>query len=156
MSGVLGTNVVTQIAIVVKDIEATKKKYAEFFGVDVPGHFDSGPHDENSDAVTLYKGAPNYRAGAKLAFINIGPNVALELIEPIGGASVWKDVLDEKGEGFHHIAFVVKDIDESITACENFGMPLVQRSVSPPGSGNYAYLDGTKDLKCIIELLCGY
>ena len=34
--GVLGTNVITQIGILVHDIEATSKAYAEFFGIEPP------------------------------------------------------------------------------------------------------------------------
>ena len=36
MAGVVGTHLVAQVGFIVKDIEETKKKWAEFLGVDVP------------------------------------------------------------------------------------------------------------------------
>ena len=36
MNGVVGTNLVCQVGFIVKDIQATKKKWAEFLGVEEP------------------------------------------------------------------------------------------------------------------------
>ena len=146
----LGTNVVTQVAIVVKDIEVTKVKWAEFFGIEPPATVGTGDFKITQ---TEYKGEPAPDAACKMAFFNVGPNLSLELIEPNGVKSTWQDFLDEKGEGIHHIAFGVKDTDEKIAACEKAGMKLVQRGKYGDGSGQYAYLDATADLKCIIETL---
>jgi hypothetical protein len=44
-------------------------------------------------------------------------------------------------------------MDEKIASCENFGMKLVQKGNYGDGGGRYAYMDGTEDLKCLIELL---
>ena len=142
MAGLIGTNIVFQVAFVVKDIEAAKKKFAEFLGVEPRHHIVTEKTPDN-----IYKGKSAPDVSCILAFLDIGPNLEIELIQPNGVASVWQDVLDEKGEGFHHIAFKVKDIEESVAACESFGMECIQR-----GTG-YAYFDATKDLKCIIELL---
>ncbi|MCL2405461.1 MAG: VOC family protein [Defluviitaleaceae bacterium] len=153
MSGVLGTNFVTQVALIVKDIEVTKQKYAQFFGVEVPPTITGG---EYAVTGTTYMGNPAPRAGAKLAFFNVGPNLALELIEPNGEQSTWQDFLDKHGEGLHHIAFHVKDMDSKLQACENLGMTTTQRGKFGDASGEYAYLDATKDLKLFVELLEGY
>ena len=150
MSGILGTNVVTQVALIVKDIEATKQKYAEFFGVEPPPTIHAGDYAITG---TTYRGSPAPRAGSKLAFFNAGGNLMLELIEPNGEPSVWQEFLDEKGEGLHHIAFGVKDTDGKIAAMEKFGIPLVQRGKYGDASGEYTYFDATNDLKCYIELL---
>ena len=150
MAGILGTNIVTQVAVVVKDIETTKVKYAQFFGVEPPPTVGSGDY-----AVTqvTYKGRPAPEAGCKMAFFNVGQNVMLELIEPNGVKSIWQDFLDEKGEGIHHIAFGVKNTDEKIVVAEDFGMSVIQRGKYGDASGEYTYLDATADLKCVIELL---
>jgi len=153
MSGILGTNVVTQVALIVKDIEVTKNKFAEFFGVEPPPHFDGGKYEITD---TTYMGNPAPRANALLAFFNVGPNMSLELIQPNGEQSTWQDFLDEKGEGLHHIAFGIKGTDDKIAACEKLGMMLTQRGKYGDASGEYAYLDATKDLKCFIELLESY
>ena len=36
MNGVVGTDLVCQVGFIVKDINATKKKWAEFLGVEEP------------------------------------------------------------------------------------------------------------------------
>lgn len=153
MGGILGTNVVTQVGFVVRDIEKTKKKFAEFFGVEPPAHFEAGRYEVTK---TTVMGEPAPRANCLLAFFDAGPNVQVELIQPNGAKSTWQDFLDAHGEGMHHIAFKVKDTDEKIGACERFGMKCVQRGKYGDGSGEYAYMDATADLKCIIELLESY
>jgi len=150
---VLGTNIVTQVALIVKDIEATKQKYAEFFGVEAPPTVTGGEYEVTG---TKYMGNPAPRAGAKLAFFNVGPSLALELIEPNGEQSTWQDHLDKHGEGLHHIAFNVKGMDSKLEACEKLGMITTQRGKYGSGTGEYAYLDATKDLKLFVELLENY
>lgn len=153
MAGILGTNVLTQVGFIVRDIETSKKKFAEFFGVETPGHFDGGKFEVTG---TTVMGKPAPAANCLMAFFNAGPNVQIELIQPNGVKSTWQDFLDEHGEGIHHIAFNVKGTDEKILSCENFGMKLLQRGKYGNAGGEYTYLDATGDLKCIIELLESY
>lgn len=153
MAGIIGTNVVTQIGFIVKDIEKSKKKFAEFFGVEPPPHFHAGNFETTG---TQYMGKPAPDANCYMAFFNVGPNLQIELIQPNGVKSTWQDFLDEHGEGIHHIAFQVKNMDEKVAACEKFGMKCVQRGKYGDASGEYAYLDASEDLKCIIELLESY
>src|SRR5512139_2983041 len=96
----LGTTTLAQVAIVVHDIQASAKRYAEVLGLPVPEVITLAPGLEVNQT---YHGQPS-DARAKLAFFQLGP-VQLELIEPMGGESTWQEVLDRKGEGFHHIAF---------------------------------------------------
>ncbi|HHU78961.1 MAG: VOC family protein [Caldicoprobacterales bacterium] len=153
MAGIINTNVLTQIGIIVRDIQTSKRKFAEFFGVEVPPHHDAGDFEVTG---TTVNGKPAPKSNCLMAFFSVGENVQLELIQPNGEKSTWQDFLDEHGEGVHHIAFSVKDMDQNILACENFGMKCVQRGKYGNGNGEYAYMDATKDLKCIIELLESY
>ena len=153
MASILGTHVVTQVGFIVRDIEAAKRKFAQFFGVEAPVHFDGGKFEITG---TTVNGQPAPDANCLLAFFDAGPNVQIELIQPNGVKSTWQDFLDEHGEGIHHIAFQVKGMDEKLLACENFGLKTVQRGKYGDGSGEYAYLDATTDLKCIVELLENY
>ena len=36
MAGTVGTNLIAQVGFIVKDVETTKRKWAEFLGVEVP------------------------------------------------------------------------------------------------------------------------
>jgi hypothetical protein len=96
-----------------------------------------------------------YRGGstsaqAKLAFFRLG-QVSLELIEPIGEPSTWNDQLVAHGESLHHIAFQIKGMDERVAALADLEIPLIQRG--DYRGGRYAYLDATKRLGTVLELL---
>ncbi|MDQ0252971.1 catechol 2,3-dioxygenase-like lactoylglutathione lyase family enzyme [Evansella vedderi] len=144
--GVLGTNVVAQVGIIVKDIEKTSQAYADFFGVEKPP---ANPTDPLDKAQTNYKGDPT-EARAKLAFFDMG-SLQLELIEPDEHPSTWREFLDTHGEGVHHIAFVVKDMKATVAKMESRNMPLVQKGEYT--GGRYAYMDTFNELKVILELL---
>jgi catechol 2,3-dioxygenase-like lactoylglutathione lyase family enzyme len=153
MAGVIETNVVTQVALVVRDIEKTKKKFAEFLGQEPPATVGGGSYEVTG---TMVYGKPSPGANCLMAFFDIGPGLRLELIQPNEVQSCWRDFLDKRGEGLHHIAFNVKGMNRKIGACEFFGLTCVQRGKYGDGSGEYAYLDGQEDLKCFIELLENY
>lgn len=153
MSGIIGTQVVTQVGFIVRDIEKTKRAFAAFFGIEPPPHFDGGRFEVTG---TTYRGQPAPDANCLLAFFDAGPNVQIELIQPNGVKSTWQDHLDAHGEGIHHIAFHVKGMDDRILACEQFGMTCVQRGKYGDGNGEYAYLDAFGELKCLVELLENY
>ena len=102
---------------------------------------------------TEYNGTPAKEAGALLSFLKFCPRFEIELICPNQAPSVWRDWLNVHGEGFHHLAFQVPDMEKAITECEAFGMELKQRGYYSDRSGRYAYLDAQKQLKCYVELL---
>lgn len=154
MSGIIGTSTLAQVGFIVRDLETTKKKFAEFFGVPVPPTCDGGKYEVTG---TTVNGQPAPDANCLMAFFSVGPNTQIELIQPNGVKSTWQDFLDEHGEGIHHIAFVVKNMDEKILALENFaGAKCVQRGKYGGGNGEYAYMDAHKEMKCLLELLENY
>ena len=77
MSGILDTNVVTQVGFIVRDIEKSKKRFAEFFGIEPPQHFDGGKYEITGTSVM---GEPAPDANCYMAFFDAGPNVQIELI----------------------------------------------------------------------------
>lgn len=145
--GILGTNVVTQIGILVNDIDKAAQDYADFFGVPKPPISITGEYD---DAKTNYRGNPT-KARTKQAFFNIGPNIDIELLEPDHEPSTWREDLDKNGEGVHHIAFNIEGMEDKIQICAKNGHPLVQRGQW--ATGQYAYMDANEKLKVLLELL---
>ena len=146
MQNHLSTNVIEHMAIIVKDIEAAKKRYADTFGIEEPPTIVTDTADK---AHTQYHGQPS-EARAKLAFLQMGP-IKIELIEPMGGPSTWQEFLDKHGEGVHHIAFTVKDIPTELKHLEGRGVPLVQKGDYTGGC--YAYADSEKPLGVVLEFL---
>ena len=145
--GILGTKIVTQIGFVVNDIEKTSQAFADFLGVEKPQWSLTDTIDKTHGE---FNGEP-CPARAKLAFFHVGETLDIELIEPDETPSVWRNVLNEKGEGVHHIAFVVNSMKEKILALEGNGMKLLQRGEYT--GGRYAYIDCVDQLKTIVELL---
>jgi hypothetical protein len=147
MEPILGTNVVTQIGLLVNDIEKTGEAFSKFLGCENPGWSWTDPREKSQ---TEYLGKPS-EARSKLMFFHVGPNVDIELIEPDHEPSTWRHDLDLNGEGFHHIAFVVKGMKEKNAALEASGMPLLQKGEYT--GGRYAYHDANDALKMVLELL---
>jgi methylmalonyl-CoA/ethylmalonyl-CoA epimerase len=144
-----GQGTVVQVAVVVRDIEKAAAAYADFLGVAVP---EWSWTDTEDKAHTLFKGKPS-PARAKLAFIEL-KNITIEIIEPDQNPSTWREFLDTKGEGVHHIAFEIKGMDGQTALLARKGMPLLQRGDYE--GGRYAYIDGTAKLGLILELLENY
>jgi methylmalonyl-CoA/ethylmalonyl-CoA epimerase len=141
----LGTHIVTQIAIVVKDIDKTSEAFSRILGLPKPPVSVTG----GESARATYRDQPT-NAQAKLAFFNLG-QVSLELIEPLGGDSVWQEVLDEKGEGVHHIAFNVRGTDKVTHNLAAHDIPVIQQGHYP--GGMYTYVDSGSQLAVMLELL---
>lgn len=137
---------ITQIGLVVKDIEKSSEKWAAILG------FSEKPQviitDEFEKANTHFRGKPT-GAQAKLAFFRL-ENITIELIEPVGKKSTWYEHLKKHGEGFHHIAFNVEGMEKNIVYLENRGGKLEQKGDFTGGS--YSYVD-MPELGIIFELL---
>ena len=144
--GTLGTTTVTQVGIIVSDIEAKARAWSEILGLPMPQIITTDTVDV---AQTEYQGQRSI-ARAKLAFFHMG-QVDIELIEPIDEPSTWKDQLDQHGDSLHHIAFQIKGMGEKVAYLDSKGVPLVQRGEYT--GGRYAYVDGSAQLGTIVELL---
>lgn len=144
---ILGTNIVTQIGILVNDIETTSQAYADFFGVEKPQWIITDTVDKTNMELN---GKPS-AARAKLAFFKVGTTLELELIEPDHEPSTWRNHLDQHGEGVHHIAFEVEGMEEKVKLLEKNHMRLAQKGDYE--GGRYAYIDSAPELKVMIELL---
>jgi catechol 2,3-dioxygenase-like lactoylglutathione lyase family enzyme len=142
----LGSTKCAQVAIVVRDIEATSKHYADIFGLPTPNIIITAPGLEVN---ATFKGEPT-NAQAKLAFFDLG-SVQLELIEPMGGSSVWQEALDRNGEHVQHIAFWVEGMQRTVDFLKTKDIPMVQRG--DMGEGQYAYFDAGAQLGVTLELL---
>ena len=146
----LGTTVIAQVGIIVRDIEAKARAWADLFGMPMP---EIKLTDGYEVTHAQYEGQPT-NARAKLAFFHF-QNIDVELIEPVGEPSTWKDQLNAHGESLHHLAFRVGTVDdmmEKLPKIEAAGLKMVQRGDWAP-NGRYIYLDGVDKLGAILELL---
>jgi catechol 2,3-dioxygenase-like lactoylglutathione lyase family enzyme len=76
------------------------------------------------------------------------------------GPNVYQDYIAKHGEGFHHIAFNVPDMDAAIARWNALGYPLTMSGgwgeKGAPGSGRFAYHDTQAAGGIDIELLWNY
>lgn len=144
---ILGTNVVTQIGILVHDIEKVAQDYADLLGVDKPEIYSTATPDI---AKTIYQGNPT-NARTKQAFFHVGPNIDIELLEPDHEPSTWRHDLDTYGEGIHHIAFNINGMKKVVEAFDRNGLKEIQKGEWI--GGRYSYIDAKETLKLTLELL---
>jgi len=133
-----------QVGVVVKNIDETIKYYEEVFGF---GPFEIR-HVEYPDA-TYYGETAGYRG--KRAFFYLGP-IQIELIELVDGKTIHETFLKEKGEGVHHIAFEVDNLEKSKEKAKKAGLKITQSFSRPDGSG-FAYLDTERTGGISFELI---
>jgi methylmalonyl-CoA epimerase len=61
----------------------------------------------------------------RVAFLSTGGETQIELLEPLGGESPITKFLENRGEGVHHIAVIVDDIEEVLKDFKKRGVALV-------------------------------
>ena len=100
---------VSQVAVVVKDIDAAMKAYHEAFGWgpwNVYEHVPPKLHDQH-----LHGQPAEYSMiGAEC---EVQPGLVFELIQPLEGDSIYKEHLEKYGEGVQHIALMQHSPEES-------------------------------------------
>jgi len=139
-------NKIVQYALVVRDV----KKVSDFY--ERLG-FGAMPVDRNISVDRNYRGQPG-KFEMYLGWWHWG-DVTFEWIQPLVGPSVYDDHLKARGEGFHHLAFNVADMDQAIELLKSKGAPLSQSGGwdSPSSKGRFAYHDTEAYGGISIELL---
>ena len=100
---------IEHIGIAVKDLEASNRLFASLLGT---------PH---------YKIEEVASEGVKTSFFKTGPN-KIELLEATNSDSPIAKFIEKKGEGIHHIAFLVQDIYAEIARLKSEGFVVLNDS----------------------------
>jgi methylmalonyl-CoA/ethylmalonyl-CoA epimerase len=140
-------NETMQLGIVVRDLEATVRRYVDDYGI---GPWDFAQSDLGE--------ANNYREYAqpversnRVAFATVG-QVMWELIEPLDEEGIYARFLAEKGEGIHHVAVATPNFEETVGRAERENGVILSGEF---GGIDIAYLDTQRDLGVIIEIASG-
>jgi methylmalonyl-CoA epimerase len=99
---------IEHIGIVVKDLEASMKKYTSLLGLEV----------REIEEVKI-ENVIN-----RLAFLPVG-DTNIELVQTTAKTGLAADFLKERGEGIHHIALEVEDIDKTFQELRSQGVEFV-------------------------------
>lgn len=142
---------VTQFAFAVRELAPVSAYWSKL-------GFPAMTYTEPAVSELTYRGKPgNY--SMRLGWQRHTP-VPFEWIQPLSGPTTYHEHLEKSGEGFHHLAFNVEDMDAAIRQWESWGYPHSMGGAwgekGKPGSGRFAY----HDLRAIggteIELLWNY
>ena len=150
--GKIEKNHVAKIGIIVDDIEAAAKHYAEVFGIDMP---EIGitpdklpPVEGGRETYTQYKGGET--AGkVKYAVIPLEP-IYIELIQVVEPSSPWNDYKEKHGEGVNTITLYVDDLEKDIDVMKTKGYSMTFKQEK--GKQRYAYFDTRKDMGITLDL----
>jgi len=102
-------NKIEHIGIAVKDLEKSNQLFAKLFGK---------PH---------YKIEEVASEGVKTSFFQIGEN-KIELLEATKEDSPIAKFIIKKGEGIHHIAFDVDDIEAEVSRLQKEGFTVLNET----------------------------
>jgi len=137
------------IGWVVRDCVAAQRELGARLGA---GPFVSAGDEARFDK-TLVHGKPT-PFSLRVAFGALG-GVLLELLEPLDDQSPHAEFLAARGEGLHHMAYLVPDFDERLAAVRA-ARPEAELLTDGTGPGNpvrWVYVDGGAARGTVIELL---
>mgnify|MGYP001218958318 CR=1 FL=1 len=110
------------VGIIVRNAEAAAETYRTGLGLDVLG-------------------VEDYRGEASVALVSAGDTL-LHLIQPIADGTMWAAALRDRGEGPHHVAFEVADINGALADLAAAGVrTLEDRPRRDPGGAFGVFLD---------------
>ena len=101
-------------------------KYIEHIGIAVKNLQDSIKYYEEILGVKCYNIEEVTDQKVKTAFFKIG-ETKIELLEPTSPESPVQKFIDKRGEGIHHIAFAVENINKALIEVENKGIKLIDK-----------------------------
>ncbi|MBL7200773.1 MAG: methylmalonyl-CoA epimerase [Anaerolineae bacterium] len=88
----------------------------------------------------------------RVAFIPIGEST-IELLQPTSPDSTVAQYLETRGEGLHHLALEVEDIEAALTELDRQGYRLIDRTPRRGAEGRIAFLHPRSTGRVLIELV---
>ncbi len=130
---------IAHIGIAVEDL----KKASEIFS-DILGHDPSGTVEipDQKIKVVFFASDENSESGR------------IELLTPIDGSSPIRKFLDKRGQGLHHLALKVGDIESKLEELKSKGYRLIDEKPRPGAGGKkIAFIHPSSTGGILIELI---
>ena len=139
---------VQQVALVVRNLDATLEEYTNRLGIG-PWRVMLCEPPRLTDM--RIRGEP-IGYSMRLAVAQTGRTM-WEIIEPVDGPSIYQEFLDEHGEGIHHLVVEHEglDYDEALARFRERGCPPLMEGCLD--GIRYAYVDSEGPLKTTFELV---
>ncbi len=127
---------IDHIAIAVNDVEESAKIYQQALGV------------ENVEFETVES------EGVKVAILHL-ENARVELMQPTNDSSPIKKFLDKKGQGLHHLALDIDNIEGEVERMEGCGIQFLG-DIRPGSAGTKVTFIHPKSLHGVLTELCSH
>ena len=114
------------------------------------------------EAVRLYRDVLGFRLEGihvlaerkvKVAFFSSGGETRIELLEPLGIDSPVAKFLESRGEGIHHIAVKIKNIEEALKTLRDRDVILVDEKPRVSVEGKIAFVHPKSTKGVLLELV---
>lgn len=143
---------ITQVAVVVNDLRKAMESYHKVLGWGPWSVYEHKPPILHHQEVR----------GKKVDYSMLGAEVHcnpidFEILQPLEGPSIYKEFLEEKGEGLHHVS-VVNPLEDTEKALADFKKNGIDVLMSGRLGENirFYYMDTDPILKMIAETVSGH
>jgi methylmalonyl-CoA epimerase len=125
---------VHHIGIAVNNLKESVALFEKVLGV--KAHIESVPSQKVTEAV-----------------FKVGKGAEIDLLEPMGPESAVAKSLEKRGEGLHHIALEVDNINTELKACEGKGIQLIDKEGRKGAAGQIGFLHPKSLSGVMVELI---
>jgi methylmalonyl-CoA/ethylmalonyl-CoA epimerase len=125
---------VHHIGIAVKDLKESVALFEKLLGV--KAHITEVPCQQVTEAV-----------------FKIGDGAEIDLLEAMGPESAVGKFLESRGEGLHHIALEVDNVDAELKAMEEKGVRLIDKEGREGATGQIGFLHPKSVNGVLVELV---
>ena len=126
--------------------------HIEHVGIAVENLDDAIAYYENVLGLKCYAIEEVTDQKVKTAFFKVG-DTKIELLESTDPEGPIGKFVEKKGQGVHHIAFAVDDVDQSLTEAEENGVRLIDKQKRKGAEGlNIGFLHPKSTLGVLTEL----
>lgn len=135
MSAAQQSSRLAHVALIVRNVEASARVFGGLLGLVPTGR----------EALA--------REGVRIAFVRVG-GARIELMEPLDPGGALARFLAARGEGIHHLAFVVPDVKAALARARAAGLRPIDEVARPGARGaRVAFLHPSSTHGVLVELM---
>lgn len=131
-----------------------KPTHIEHIGIAVNSLEESIPYYEEVLGLECYAIEEVKDQKVKTAFFKVG-DTKLELLEPTDENSAVAKYIAKKGQGIHHIAFAMDDVDKALQDAEDKGIRLIDKEPRKGAEGLQIGFLHPKSTNGVLTEFCG-
>jgi len=126
---------IDHVGVAVEDLDAAIELYRDSFGMPLS-------HREKVES-----------QGVEAALLDVGDG-HVELLEPLGPDTAVGKFISSRGEGLHHVAYAVEDIDATLKRVKEAGLELIDQEARTGIRGSrVAFLHPKSTGKVLTEIV---